>query len=100
MICDGAAIAWLRIASEHLERNARCGALFVVFSRRQTAVKILFFDGTGMCMLYKRLDRGAFRIPSAPPGARSITIEQHALDALFDGIELEPKRSARRSMLH
>lgn len=88
------------IASEYLGRDARSGALFVFFGRRQSAVKVLFFDGTGMCMLYKRLDRGAFQIPTAPPGARSITIEQYALDALFDGIELAPKPRARRGMVH
>jgi len=88
------------IASEHLGRNPRSGALFVFFGRRQTAMKVLFFDGTGMCMLYKRLDRGAFRIPTAPADARSITIEQHELDALFDGIELVPKRRARRVVMH
>ncbi|MGA3125058.1 MAG: IS66 family insertion sequence element accessory protein TnpB, partial [Polyangiaceae bacterium] len=28
-------------------------------------LKILFFDGSGMCIFYKRLDRGVFRLPEA-----------------------------------
>ena len=57
-----------------LGRAARCGALFVFFGKRRTAVKVLFYDGSGMCLFYKRLDQGTFRMPesSVTPGcARS-----------------------------
>ena len=37
---------------------------------RRAAVQVLFFDGTGMCQFYKRLDRGVFRLPEPmEPGA-------------------------------
>jgi len=51
------------VVTEQLGRGARSGALFVFFGRRRTALKVLFFDDTGMCIVYKRLDAGAFRIP-------------------------------------
>ena len=44
------------VVLEKLGRNARSSALFVFYGRRKTAVKILFFDGSGLCVLYKRLD--------------------------------------------
>ena len=53
------------LAKEQVGYDARSGALFVFFGRRRDALKVLFFDGTGMCIFYKRLDRGAFRIPKA-----------------------------------
>jgi transposase len=51
------------IVSERIGREARSGALFVFFGKRRDALKVLFFDGTGLCLFYKRLDRGTFRLP-------------------------------------
>jgi transposase len=45
------------IAKEQIGYEARSGALFVFYGRRRDALKVLFFDGGGMCIFYKRLDR-------------------------------------------
>jgi transposase len=65
-------------------------------------MKILFFDGSGLCLFYKRLDRGTFRWPTAlEPGAKSITLHERALDALLDGIDIDlPARKRSRSRAH
>ena len=77
------------MVEERVGRSARSGALFVFFGRRRTAVKVVFADRTGICIFYKRLDAGTYRLPLAPDGATSVTIEEHALDELLDGIDLE-----------
>lgn len=79
------------LVTERLGNEARSGALFVFFGRRREAIKVLFFDGTGLCLFYKRLDRGTFRLPEVPEGATSVAIEERVLDDLLDGIEVEPK---------
>ena len=77
---------------ERIGRDARGGALFIFFGKRRDAVKVLFFDGTGLCLFYKRLDRGTFRIPEPlAAGAASIVINDRALDDLLDGLDLETK---------
>jgi transposase len=81
------------IAHERIGRDARCGALFVFFGKRREALKVLFFDGSGMCLFYKRLDKNTFRIPEVPRDATSITIDERALDDLLDGIDVEVKPS-------
>ena len=56
------------LVDAELGRVARSGALFVFFGKRRTALKILFFDGTGMRIFYNH------RICSTDPvyrGARS-----------------------------
>jgi transposase len=89
------------IVAERLGRGARCGALFVFFGRRRTALKALYFDGTGLCVLYKRLDEKTFRLPAAPDDAKVIAIDERAFDALLDGIEIEAsKRLRRRRVIH
>ena len=45
---------------ERIGRETRGGALFVFFGKRREALKILFHDGSGLCLFYKRLDRGTF----------------------------------------
>jgi transposase len=53
------------LVESQLGRRPRSGALFVFFGKRRTALKVLHYDGSGLCLYYKRLDRGSFRIPEA-----------------------------------
>jgi transposase len=95
-----------RLAGAALERmgyDARSGALFIYFGKRRDAVKVLFFDGSGMCLFYKRLDRGVFRLPEACAlDARHVELDESLLDALLDGIDLgdAPKSAPRRRRVH
>lgn len=91
------------IVEERMGRKPRSGALFVFFGKRRTSLKVLFADATGLCIFYKRLDRGTFRLPEAASGATTVALDDRALDDLLDGIDIDlaPKRrSARASRLH
>lgn len=92
------------VVQERLGRMPRSGALFVFYGKRKTALKCLFFDGSGLCLLYKRLDRGTFRIPQASHAeATSIELSDRELDELLDGIEADVEasvRSGRRTRMH
>ena len=85
------------IAQDRIGRSARSGALFVYFGKRRDAIKVLFFDGTGLCQFYKRLDKGTFRIPDVQGGETSITLDERALDDLLDGIDVETQAARRRT---
>ena len=77
------------LAKEQVGYEARCGALFIFFGRRRDALKVLFFDGSGMAIFYKRLDRGVFAIPDPPSKtARHVEIDDATLEALLDGIDV------------
>lgn len=80
------------VVEARVGRLPRSGALFVFFGRRREAIKVLFFDGTGMCLFYKRLDKGCFRLPEPMAGSTAhVELEERALDDLLDGIGLVPK---------
>lgn len=80
------------VIGERIGREPRGGALFVFFGKRRDAMKVVFHDGSGMCVFYKRLDRGTFRLPEPLDGsATSVTIDEHVLDDLLDGIDVEAK---------
>ena len=85
------------LVGEKLGRSVRGGALFAFRGRRGEAMKVLFFDGTGLCVFYKRLDRGTFRWPEArSEGDTSVEVDEGTLEALLDGIEVESPRPRRR----
>ncbi len=91
------------IAQEQIGYEARSGALFVFYGRRRSALKVLFFDGSGMCIFYKRLDRGTFRLPEpGAEGARHVEVDDATLEALLDGIEVDaaPRVRTRQPRLH
>ena len=86
------------VALERIGYDARSGALFIYFGKRRDAVKVLFFDGSGMCLFYKRLDAGTFRLPpGCTPETRYVELDESLLDALLDGVDLDaaPKRKSK-----
>ena len=85
------------VVAEKMGRDARCGALFLFLGRRGDALKVLFFDGSGMCLFYKRLDQKRFRLPEPrDPDGTYVEIDERALDDLLDGLEVEQPRRQRR----
>lgn len=81
------------VVREHIGRDARSGALFVFFGRRRESLKILYADRTGICVFYKRLDRGRFALPLTD--GTNMRISEQALQDLLDGLDLQ-ERPARR----
>jgi transposase len=82
---DGLAAA----AREQLGRDPLRGALFLFFNKAQDRVKLLWWDRTGYCILYKRLQRGCFRLPTAiEGGATSVSIEAAELAKILEGVAL------------
>jgi transposase len=87
------------IVREQLGADPRSGTLVVFHNRARTHLKMIWHDGTGYCVLYKRLDRGAYRIPLAiPAGAHHVTVGAREVTVLLEGIDDAMLRSARRSI--
>lgn len=55
------------------------------FSKRADRVKLIFWDGTGMCLFAKRLEDGAFRWPNIEDGVMRLSAAQ--LSALLEGLD-------------
>ncbi len=87
------------IVRDQFGGDPRSGSMFVFHNRRRTHVKLLWRDATGYCVLYKRLDRGCYRIPLAiPAGATHVTVQARELELLLEGIDEEMIRSAQRAV--
>jgi transposase len=89
------------LVEEQLGRPSRSGALFVFYGKRKSALKILFYDGSGLCQFYKRLDRGTFRVPETENNEVSLTLSERELDDLLDGISVDqPTQKQPRFRMH
>jgi transposase len=71
---------------EQLELDPYSGHLFVFRNRRGDRVKILYWDRSGFCLWYKRLEQGVFRLPSSPGSV--VELEWAELALLLEGIDL------------
>jgi transposase len=79
----------MALVSERLHEDVRGGAVFVFSNRRHDRLKMLMFDGTGLWLLTKRLERGSFSWPkSVEAGQRKLRLTPEALALLTDGIDL------------
>lgn len=83
------------LVEERLHRDPRASALYIFFNRRKTLVKVLFADGSGLCVFYKRLDRGRFQIPAPRDDSGVIELSEEALNELLDGVEVPPSGARR-----
>lgn len=70
------------LAQSVVQQDPFSGHLFVFLSRRRDRVKILYWDRSGFCLLYKRLEEGTFRMPERGEiGARELVMVLEGLDA-------------------
>ncbi len=80
-----------------LEQDPLSGHVFVFRGRRGDLIKILWFDGDGLCLFAKRLERGRFVWPKTKSGTVSLTRAQ--LSMLCEGIDWRrPVRTAESLM--
>ena len=73
------------VAQTVLEQDPHSGHVFVFRGRRGDLIKLLWWDGDGLCLFAKRLERGRFLWPQAASGTVSLTQAQLAM--LLEGID-------------
>jgi transposase len=62
------------LIQEHLKKDPFSGHLFVFRGKNASLLKILFWDGTGLCLFTKRIDRGNFFWPRLAEPGSSVTL--------------------------
>ncbi len=77
-----------RVVRQEMGQEVLSGHLFLFTNKRRNRAKVLYFDGTGLCVLAKRLERGQF----APLWKRSaesvLSLSAAELELFLHGSEL------------
>jgi transposase len=68
-----------------LHRDPFTGTIFVLRSRQADRLKLLYWDGSGLVMAYKRLEDAVFAWPEIRDGL--ITLSHAQFEALFAGLD-------------
>lgn len=83
------------LVRDRLLCEPRSGHVFIFCNARRTRIKLLFFDGSGLWICAKRLERGRFAWPQSGDSQGKIVLSQEELWLLLGGIDL--RQTQRRS---
>lgn len=78
-----------------LDHISHCRCYCIVVRLCYDKIKILYWDGDGYCLLYKRIERGRFRFPRKLTGD-TFTASREELDWLMHGLSIEEMRHYNR----
>jgi len=70
-----------------MKRKVLTGDVFLFVARNRKRAKVLYFDGTGLCLLAKRLEKGCFARMHAVVGEREVTMTLSELSLFIEGSE-------------
>jgi transposase len=83
------------LVRETISSDPFSGAVYVFRAKRTDRVKLIFWDGTGVVLISKRLEDGEFRWPKVQDGVIRLTAAQ--LSALLEGLDWRRVHAARRT---
>lgn len=75
------------LVQEMLKKDPFSSHLFAFRAKKASMLKILFWDGSGLCLFAKRIDQGRFVWPVMARYGGSITLTPTQLAMLFEGID-------------
>lgn len=85
--------AWVDLS---LGRKVIDGDVFLFLSKRRDRIKILWWEGDGYCLFYKRLELGTFEMPKHDGQSKEIAIDSTTLSLLLRGIETSSIQRRKR----
>lgn len=78
----------MHLARQAIGQDPLSGHLFAFCNRGKNRLKILFWDGSGLWVLAKRLEKGTFQWPRAAEGQTSVQLTSQELALILDGVDL------------
>ena len=84
------------IVSSQMNLDALSGAVFIFLNKKHNQVKLLLWEGDGLSIYYKRLERGTYELPSYDDQSRSLSISSQQLQLILEGISLKHVRRRKR----
>jgi transposase len=80
------------LVRDQLGADPLSGHLFLFSNRTRTRLKALVWDGSGLWVCAKRLEKGRFRWPEAKPQQRAVTMRSEELAMLVNGLDVKQTR--------
>jgi transposase len=88
------------IVHQHMQGNILQGGVYIFVNRKRNQIKLLTWEGDGLAIYYKRLEKGVYELPSITPQSNRATIDAIQLQLILQGIVLNSVRKKIRFSLH
>lgn len=79
-------------ATRRLGLDPTDGHLYLFLNKRRRIAKALWFDGSGWCVLAKRLETGSFQVPAFDASTSRVQIDGATFSSLLAGIDFTASR--------
>lgn len=76
------------LVRDRLELEPLSGHIFLFSNAQRNRLKLIFWDGSGLWVCAKRLERGRFRWPATEQGQAKVVLSHEELALLLGGIDL------------
>ena len=86
----------MAIVQTEFDKDIRQGDFFLFINKRRDRLKILWWDGDGLAIFMKRLERGTYQRPLADNNNNHVQMDRTELALLLSGIELTSVKRRKR----
>jgi transposase len=87
------------LVSDALGQDPLSGHLFLFVNRRRDKLKVLYWDGDGLAIWYRRLEQGTFQMPTITGDKTAAEINREDLIMLIRGLDYEQVQRRKRFQL-
>ena len=84
------------IVTSELKMNVLNGAVFIFINKKRNQVKLLLWEGDGLAVYYKRLEKGTYEVPPISQDNSDLSISNEALQYILSGVSLKSIRKRKR----
>ncbi|MBA3972504.1 MAG: IS66 family insertion sequence element accessory protein TnpB [Bacteroidetes bacterium] len=84
------------MVSMQLQMSVLSGSVFIFINKKRNQVKLILWEGDGLAMYYKRLEKGTYELPVYNDENSSVSISSQELQLILQGISLKSVRKRKR----
>mgnify|MGYP001568587454 CR=1 FL=1 len=88
------------IVNQHMQLNILQGGVYIFVNKKRNQIKLLTWEGDGLAIYYKRLEKGVYELPIISPNKQSASIDVVQLQLILQGIVLSSVKTKKRFSLH
>lgn len=88
------------IVNQHMQLNILQGGVYIFVNKKRNQIKLLTWDGDGLAIYYKRLEKGVYELPVINNNNPSASIDMVQLQLILQGIVLSSVRTKKRFSLN
>ncbi len=81
------------LIAQHMQLNVLNGGIFIFINKKRNQVKLLLWEGDGLSLYYKRLERGTYECPQTNEGYQ---LSATQLQLILQGIQLKSIKMKNR----